>query len=496
MNGGLHEQLTVSGCIYGNDDSPDIKVPVMFTSATEKTVVNISADHSTANRHAMRSAWWTVIVLFLAAIISIIDRAIINIVVDPVRHDLGLVDLQISLLQGLAFGLFYATVGIPLGMVADRVSRRLLVTVGVLVWSLATIGGGFAGSFGDLFLSRLLVGLGEAALGPAAVSLIADLFPPHKRGKPLSLFLTGQAVANGLAISLTSFIMEAAARGAFAGVPLLDGAAPWRVAFIGCGALGLFVSALMLLTREPPRGGRDGAAEIMTLQEKIGFLRRNAGIFAPLYLGFAFCFLAAYGAAGWAPAMLTRAFGATPGMIGTWLGPFSMAFSIAGPMIGGILIDHFARRHVAMAKFRILALAPLVAIPSALAVLAGGPVLAMFLVASSSAVFAVLGTTTFATLQSVVPPGMRGSAVALSGLVNTLIGATLGPMLIAFATDHLFGDPAMVGYSIMLVVIPALLCGVALFALSGRAMQRQRATGGEAARLMGATEGARVGPYR
>lgn len=466
----------------------------MVASITDETAAGPSP--ASTGYPTARSAWWTVAILFLAAIVSIIDRAIINIVVDPMRHDLGLVDLQISLLQGLAFGLFYATVGIPLGLVADRVSRRMLVTVGITVWSLATVGGGFASSFGEMFLSRLLVGLGEAALGPAAVSLIADLFPPHKRGKPLSLFLTGQAVANGLAISLTSFIMAAAAEGRFQGIPYLESAAPWRVAFIGCGLLGLFVSVLMLSTREPPRGGRNGQTEAITLAEKVGFLRRNVGVFAPLYLGFAFCFLAAYGAAGWAPAMLTRAFGATPAMIGTWLGPFSMGFSIMGPMIGGIMIDYFARRSVPMAKFNILVMAPFIAIPSALAVLAGGPVFAMFLVASSSAVFAVLGATTFATIQSIVPAGMRGSAVALSGLVNTLIGATLGPMLIALATDHLFGEPAMVGHSIMLVVIPSLLCGIALFALSRRAMLRQRREQGEAASLMMATEGGRVGPYR
>ena len=100
-------------------------------------------------------------------------------------------DVHIALLQGLAFGIFYATVGLPLGLLADRISRRTLVTIGVLVWSLATIGGGFAASFGALFTSRLLVGLGEAALGPAAVSLIADLFPPDRRGRPLSVFLAG-----------------------------------------------------------------------------------------------------------------------------------------------------------------------------------------------------------------------------------------------------------------------------------------------------------------
>ncbi|WP_085940057.1 MFS transporter [Azospirillum sp. B4] len=468
----------------------------MTTIISEDSPAPVPAAAGQADYPRGRTAWWTVTVLFLAAIVSIIDRGIINIVVDPVRHDLGLVDFQIGLLQGLAFGLFYATVGIPLGLVADRVSRRLLVSVGVLVWSLATIGGGLAATFGELFASRLLVGLGEAALGPAAVSLIADLFPPHRRGKPLSLFLTGQAVANGLAISLTSFIMAAAANGRFAGIPLLQNAAPWRVAFIGCGTLGLVVVALMLMTREPPRRSVQGAADATTLADKLSFLKRNGAVFAPLYLGFALCFMAAYAAAAWSPAMLTRAFGLGPAMIGTWLGPFSMAFSFLGPLVGGLMIDHFARRSIAMAKFGILIVGPLLAIPSALAVFVPGPVFAMFLVASSSAIFAVLGATTFATLQSIVPPTMRGSAIALSGLVNTIIGATLGPLLVATLTDHLFRNPAQVGYSIAIVVIPALLGGAALFALARRGMVRQRLAGGEAATMLLAAEGQRVGPYR
>ncbi|MEE3625370.1 MFS transporter [Nitrospirillum sp. BR 11752] len=462
---------------------------------SEESLAPVSAADQ-ADYPSRRTAWWTVTVLFLAAIVSIIDRGIINIVVDPVRHDLGLADFQIGLLQGLAFGLFYATVGIPLGLIADRVSRRLLVTVGVLVWSLATIGGGLAATFGELFASRLLVGLGEAALGPAAVSLIADLFPPHRRGKPLSLFLTGQAVANGMAISLTSFIMAAAANGRFAGIPLLQDAAPWRVAFIGCGTLGLAVVAMMLMTREPPRRGIQGTADPTSLADKLSFLKRNGAVLVPLYLGFALCFMAAYAAAAWSPAMLTRAFGLGPAMIGAWLGPFSMTFSFLGPLVGGLMIDHFARRSLAMAKFGILMVGPLLAIPSALAVFVPGPVFAMFLVASSSAIFAVLGATTFATLQSIVPPTMRGGAIALSGLVNTIIGATLGPLLVATLTDRLFRNPTMVGYSIAIVVVPALLGGSALFVLARRGMVRQRRAGGEAAAMLLASEGQRVGSYR
>jgi MFS family permease len=390
-----------------------------------------------------------------------------------VRHDLGLDDVHIALLQGLAFGIFYATVGLPLGLLADRISRRTLVTVGVLVWSLATIGGGFAASFGALFTSRLLVGLGEAALGPAAVSLIADLFAPDRRGRPLSVFLAGQAIANGLAISFTTMVLTAAAHGRFAGIPMLAHAAPWRDAFITCGALGLIVTMAVQTTIEPARKGLLGApVSLMPLAGKLAFLRANGAVLVPLYLGFAFCFMAAYGAAAWSPTMLMRSFALKPAMLGTWLGPFTIVFSIVGPLTGGLMIDHYARASRNLAKFGMLMGAPFLAMPAALAVFAPSPILAMFMVASSSIAFALIGTTVFATLAEVVPADMRGSAISIAMLVNTLIGATLGPLFIATLTEHGGKAPQTVGYSIALVAIPALLVGSMMFALARRGMTR------------------------
>ena len=430
-------------------------------------------------------AWWTIAILFAASAVSVIDRSILAIIVDPVKADLSLSDIQISLLQGLAFGIFYATVGLPLGLTADRTARRTLIVVGVTVWSLATIGGGLAQSFAPLFVSRLLVGLGEAALAPAAISLIADLFPPDRRGRPISVFLIGQAIANGLAISVTSLIVAAAAAGRFAHIPLLAYLPPWRIAFICCGLMGFVVVAGMLTTREPPRHAiRPAVGVAAQIRANIAYLGRNRSVFVPLYLGFALCFLAGYAAGAWAPAMLMRGFGATSAQIGAGLGPLSMLFAVIGPTVGGTLVDRYARRGNEMAKFAILTIAPLCVIPSALAVFAPGIAPAIVLVASSGAIFAVVGTTMFALLQIIVPADMRGVAIALTGLVNTILGATLGPLLVASLTERLFGDPAKVGYSILLVVLPALLLAVASFAAARRAMIAQRATGGETAVLM------------
>lgn len=440
----------------------------MASAAVSAPVLSPAADWPDRRR-----AWLFVGLLFLAGICSIIDRAALNFVVDPVRHDLAIGDEQIGLLQGLAFGLFYAFMGIPMGLAADRVSRRNLVAGGIGLWSLATIGSGLAQSFGELFTARLLVGLGEAALSPAAISLIADLFAPERRGRPISLFMMGQALASGLAVSITGLILTLAAKGSLAHIPLVGGLAPWRMAFIAFGSGGLVIAVLVLLfAREPARlgvaarkQGRPGAAEA-------AYLWRNRGILVPLYLGFALSFTAAYGAGSWMPTMLMRGFKATPALLAEWLGPISMVFSALGPLLGGWLIDRSMRAGQPRARFGILAIGPLFAVPAMLAVMAGDARTAVVLVASANAVFAVIGTVMLATLQLLFPPQMRGSAVAMTLVMNTVLGATLGPLAVASVTERVMGDPALVGWSIAAVCVPCLVIAAGLFALARRNVSR------------------------
>lgn len=433
-------------------------------------------------------AWLTVGILFLAGILSVIDRSAINLLVDPLKADLGVTDEQIGLLQGLAFGLFYACMGVPMGMAADRFSRRNLIAFGITVWSLATIASGFAHSFGELFAARLLVGFGEAALSPAAISLIADLFRPERRGRPIAVFMTGQGLANGIAISVTGVILTAAAAGAFAGMPLIGGLAAWRLAFLLFGSAGLIVAAtLLVLTREPARQTVATGPRRAPGAEEARYFWRNRAVLLPLYLGFAICFTVAYGASAWAPTMLMRGYGATPAFLAAWLGPMAMAFSAIGPLIGGTLLDRSMRAGRPMGRFVILTLGPLFAIPSVLAVMAGEKHLAALLVASSAAVFSVVGTVMLATLQSVVPPQMRGSAVSLTLVLNTLLGAALGPLLVASLTQRVLGDDAQVGWAIVIVCLPCLIAASGLYALARRRMRAAlEQDAGECARLLAA----------
>jgi MFS family permease len=416
-------------------------------------------------------AWWFVALLCFASLLSVIDRGILNLVVDPLRTELRLNDVQIGLLQGLAFGLVYAIGGVALGAVADRYSRRNLIMFGIVIWSLATFAAGLARNFGELFAARVVVGLGEAALAPAAVSLIADLFPAGRRGRPMGLYMAGQAIANGIAITVTGMVIAAAAAHRFDGLGLPAGFSPWRVTFMLCGASG-FILVLMLLTcREAPRASASSAPTLLAQgRETLLHLIHRRRFFAPLYLGFASCFTAAYGAAAWSPAMLGRVFGLGPAQLAQILGPLAVIFAAAGPLLGSVFIDPLVRRYGDQGRLMLVAAVTLLAIPSGLAVLAPAGDVAALIVASSSAIYPLIGLCVITTLQSQWPAPMRGLGVALTGLINTVIGAVTGPLLIALLTERVFRDPAQVGRSIALVVVPALLLGIAMFVMAARAV--------------------------
>ncbi len=431
-------------------------------------------------------AWWAVAIFFLASIFSTVDRGIIGLVVDPIRRDLNISEVQISLLQGLSFGLFYASVGLFLGLSADRLSRRRLLVFGVACWSLATLLGGFANGFTWLFICRILVGLGEAALAPAAVSMISDMFPPKQRGRPISIYLMGQAVSTGISIMMTGYIVAQAPRGTFDFIPGLAGMAPWRITFILCGAAGFIVVALLAFTISEPRrrGVVLGGAKGLGVARVWNYLVRNWKIFLPFYLGFAFMSVGQYGMAAWVPSTLIRQFGLVPGQVGQLLGGASMAAGFLGSLAAGFIVDAVARRGASMGKLVVLAVAALCAIPAAFAAFAPNAVTAALVFVLMNAIFPLVGTTVLAALQDMVPNNMRGISVSLCGFFNTIIGATSGPLLIAAATEHVFHDPKMVGFSIAAVVPPALGIASLLFFLTLLSARRALKTKGEFAEVM------------
>ncbi|HVW68567.1 MAG TPA: MFS transporter, partial [Steroidobacteraceae bacterium] len=183
-------------------------------------------------------AWNVVAILIATAVLSYTDRQVLSLIVDPIRAELHIVDSQMSQLFGPAFALVYGFAGLPLGFLADRSSRRNLIFAGVLVWSAGTLACGGAHSFQQLFLARMVVGLGEAVLSPAAISLISDYFPPSRRGIAVGCFLSGIAMGQGASILIGGGVLRLVEIGALAHTPLASLAA-WRLVLLLIGAPGL-----------------------------------------------------------------------------------------------------------------------------------------------------------------------------------------------------------------------------------------------------------------
>lgn len=420
------------------------------------------------------SSWGWVLVLCLAQIVSTMDRGMLALVIDPVRADLGITELQVALLLGFAFALFYVSVGLPMGLLADRVNRRRLLIAGILVWSIATFAGGLARNFGEMFASRLFVGIGEAVLAPCAVTLISDAFRADARGRPMSIYMYGSMTAYGIGSLLSGYVLQLAPTGAFDSIEALRGLAPWRIAFLFAGCSGVVVIALMLPLREPPRSGASaaqGRPAPFSTPATLAFFVERWRLFLPLYGALACFAMGVSVATSWGAALLTRAYGFDPSEAGKALGAGKIAWATAGALLAAVAIDRVARRAGTHGKLLFAAAVALLAIPSAIAGVASSGMLAMILVAEVTFASALFGSTMLSVVPEVAPLGARGFAVALYSFSMAMIGSSLGPVAVATLTERVFGDPAAVGSSMAIVGCVTLLAASALTLLTARALR-------------------------
>ena len=225
-------------------------------------------------------AWYLVTLLTVAYIFSFVDKYIPALLVEPLKLDLGLSDTQMGLLLGPAFAVLYATLGLPMGWLADRFRRTTLVAMGVTLWSLATIASGLAGSFGRLLLTRVGVGIGDATLAPCALSMISDSFPPARRGRPIALYVAAQSFGAGLAALGGAAALGWANAHSEISLPGFGIVAPWQFTFIAVGTPGLIVAVLLLLMREPAR--ETSAQDSTTMSQTLRWLRARWPVYASL----------------------------------------------------------------------------------------------------------------------------------------------------------------------------------------------------------------------
>jgi MFS family permease len=400
-------------------------------------------------------AWYVVAVLLLAYTLSFIDRMILSLLVGPIRADLGISDTQMSLLMGFAFAIFYSVLGIPLGWLADRGSRRGLMVAGVAAWSVMTAICGLTRSYATLFLARIGVGVGEATLSPAAYSMLGDYFPREKLGRAMAVYSIGVPLGSGIALVAGALVVKFVTEGPPMVVPMLGAMEPWRLTFLVVGLPGLLVALLIALTvREP---ARKGGAVGLEKGEFAAFLKTHPAALAAHFGGMGLLALVMYGAMAWIPQFLHRTYGMPVSEAGLWFGGATAICGACGLMLGGWMADGLYRRgfrdaHLRVLRLNVIVLTPLF-IAMALAPTAG---IAVALMIVSMLVGTIHGGVAGAALQLVTPNRLRARMVALYFLVANLIGLGCGPTAMALVTDLVFHDDAALRYGIAIVTAVAL----------------------------------------
>jgi len=411
-------------------------------------------------QRAAAGAWRTLAVILAAYVLSFMDRQMLNLLVEPIKRALRLSDIQVSLLQGFAFAVALSLVALPAGRLVDTRRRTFILGGGVAIWSLMTAACGGASGFFPLLLARAGVASGEAVMTPTALSIIGDSFPRRRLGLATSLYALGVHLGSGLALIAGGSLLTLAS---------FTGPEGWRLVFVAMGLAGLPMTLVVLLLKEPLRGGC-GLAEAPPTpwREALRFLRSQAGAQVCANLSAGFALMASYGVSAWAPAFFGRRFGWSPSAFGAAYGPLTIVSGVAGVLLAGLVGDWWRGRGVIDARLRLMGLAALAAAPlAATAPLVSAPALSLTLFAGAGFFNAAAAGCGPAVLQELAPPRLRGVTHALALLSVNLIALGLGPTSLALLTDYGLHDERKLGVSLSLVPAVVLLLA-ATFSLLGR----------------------------
>lgn len=398
---------------------------------------------------------YVVALLFLANLFNLIDRAIIGIVTEPLKHDLALTDTQMSLVSGAAFVLFHLIAGIFIARLADRGDRRLILLLGIATWSIATGLTGYTQGFWSLTLARIFVGVGEATVFPVAMSLIGDFFVPARRPRAVSIFQS-------------SSMFGVVAGSIFAGTIAQHHG--WRMAFVYLGFSGLAVAVLVWLTlRAPTRGGSDVAdrvpPKIENFREAFATLARVPGLLI-LALGYGLSGMSVAVLPTWAPAFLQRSHGVSLEQVGKLIGPAIGLGGISGIILSGIAATWLVKRSGRPSSGL---LAPICALPLAAPFFAAFlflPTLKHAIISVAFANFFLASTfgPCVALGISIAPIRVRAQASMVMLLAQSIIGAALAPLIVGLISDHLaptFGGESL-RYALSIIVLSPVIATLLL----------------------------------
>jgi MFS family permease len=399
--------------------------------------------------------WVVTLLLLIAFTFSFVDRQVLNLLVEPIRLDLQVSDTQISFLQGLAFAVTYILMSVPLGRMVDKYNRVGIMIGGVLVWSATTVACGLSKTYTQLLFARFGVGAGEAALTPAAWSVLADYFRPHKLALPISVYLMGPYLGAGLAMIAGAEVLDWSREVQEVSLPIVGVVAPWQATFIAVGLPGVLIAGLLATIREPRRKGRQGVmAEVPGWRDVLRYMWQRKKVYAALHLGVPFIVVMLYGLQGWTPTILLRVYDWDLADAGRIYGMLALVSGSAGVLSGPVLSRYLLGRGVLDAPLRVAVLGAGMATLS-LASLPFQSSGEMALVSIGCASFFVTLPLALITtvMQEVTPNNMRGVVNGMYVVTTNVLGLALGPTLVAASTDYIFQDTMAVAKSLALVAV-------------------------------------------
>lgn len=437
--------------------------------AVKSPVPSAPASHSDPWPPA-RQAWTVVIVLLLLYVVSLLDRNIIALLAEPIREDLDLSDLRLSLLLGPAFAVSYAVGALPLGWAMDRYSRRFVVWCGVTVWSIASVASGLSRNFWQLFVSRSFVGAGESVLVPGSQSILADMFPPERLALPISIYSLGSKIGQGLSFFIGGLLTAAIIPAASYAVPFLGEIRGWQAIFIIVGLPGVLLALLVYLFPEPPRRRRleSGAGSPTGYGDYLRYAKRNARFLVSIHVAGVITTMVVAALAAWTPVYFMRTYHWPVDQVGLWLGVVIVAGPVTGLPLHGWIADRLFRRGVRDAHTRYLVWMILAAAgPLVGAYLVGNPWLSLALLCLGQAAIAAYVGLMPTALQLMVTGDLRGKAASVLLLATSLGGVSVGPMVVAAVSDWLMDDPEQIGRALAICVgfslpVAALFYGMTL----------------------------------
>ena len=419
-------------------------------------------------------AWYVVVLLMVLYLCSFLDRNIITLLVEPLKGDLNLSDVEIGMLYGLAFAAFYTTLGLFAAGMADLWNRPAVIAAGVVLWSLATAACGLASNYAQLFVARMLVGVGQAALSPAAYSLIADYFPPKVRLRATATYATGLYLGIGLATLTGGLVINWVAGGGSANLPVLGALRGWQIVFIVVGLPGVLLGVLTLASvRETTRIGEapETGVSARSFVRFLGGPQRT--LYLTHFLGFTCQVTYSYSFGAWTPSFLIREFGWTQAQTGLGLGAVTLVTAPLGVYLGSVAAQRLRRHWPRDAEIRVAFTIALIALPFALAFpFASTAPLALALIGVTQCLISMPFGISPVALNEVTPNRFRARIIAVYLFCVNLLGLSLGPVGVALLTERVFGSPDRLPLALATMAVCTMPVAAAIFRVCAPAYRR------------------------